>query len=325
MSSKQKLVRFDWAVKKLLRNKANFDILEGFLSELFGFDVKIKTLLESESNQEYELDKFNRVDILTEIKGGELVLVEIQNESEQDYFQRMLYGSSKLVTEYLKSGEPYGKIKKIFSVNIVYFDLGKGDDYVYTGTTSFVGMHTQKTLQPSLMQQNKYNIEKVSDIFPVYYLLKINNFDKVAEDSLDEWIYFLKTSEIYGKHPAKGLATAAEKMRYEQLTDEERAAYSRFEENRRIEASVTETAYEKGINTVRELLTLEVKEKEEAKARAEEERRQKEEAEAKAEEERRQKEILLTASVQAFRSAGFADDKIAEMLKVSVETVKKIE
>ena len=28
------LVSFDWAVKRLLRNKANFGILEGFLSEL---------------------------------------------------------------------------------------------------------------------------------------------------------------------------------------------------------------------------------------------------------------------------------------------------
>jgi hypothetical protein len=25
------LIRFDWAVKKLLRDKANFDVLEGFL------------------------------------------------------------------------------------------------------------------------------------------------------------------------------------------------------------------------------------------------------------------------------------------------------
>lgn len=321
MSSKQKLVRFDWAVKKLLRNKANFDILEGFFSELFGFDVKIKTLLESEGNQEYELDKFNRVDILTEIEGGELVLVEIQNESEQDYFQRMLYGSSKLVTEYLKSGEPYGKIKKIFSVNIVYFDLGKGDDYVYKGTTNFVGLHSQKVLQPSLSQQNKYHIETVSDIFPIYFLLKVNNFNKIAEDSLDEWIHFLKTSEIYGKHTAKGLAQAAEKMRYEQLSEDEKSAYKRFEESRRIELSVTETAYEKGIekgiNAANEMLLTERREKEEAEKKAEEERRQKEEAEAKV-------NSLLLSSVQAFRSTGFSDEKIAEMLNISFEVVKNV-
>jgi hypothetical protein len=317
MSSPQKLVRFDWAVKKLLRNKANFDILEGFLAELLGFDVKIKTLLESESNQEYELDKFNRVDILTEIEGGELVLVEIQNESEQDYFQRMLYGSSKLVTEYLKSGEPYGKIKKIFSVNIVYFDLGKGDDYVYTGTTNFVGLHSKKVLAPTASQQKKFDIEQVSDIFPTYFLLKVNSFDKIAEDSLDEWIYFLKTSEIYGKYSAKGLAQAAEKMRYEQLSEVERIAYKRFEETRRIEASVTETAYDKGINTAYEMLVYE-------RRMREEEQRLKEEAEAKVEEAEAKANSLLISSVQAFRSAGLSDEKIAEILNISIEMVNKV-
>ena len=58
------LVRFDWAVKYLLRDKSNFDILEGFLSAVLGEDVEVEELLESESNQEDEEDKQNRVDLL---------------------------------------------------------------------------------------------------------------------------------------------------------------------------------------------------------------------------------------------------------------------
>jgi hypothetical protein len=65
------LVSFDWAVKKLLRNKANFDVLEGFLSELLGIDVKVEQLLESESNKQYEEDKYNRVDILVRTEQAE--------------------------------------------------------------------------------------------------------------------------------------------------------------------------------------------------------------------------------------------------------------
>lgn len=48
----KKLIRFDWAFKKLLRNKANFVILEGFLSELLFDDIRIEKILESEGNQE---------------------------------------------------------------------------------------------------------------------------------------------------------------------------------------------------------------------------------------------------------------------------------
>ena len=75
----EKLVRFDWVMKRLLRNKANFDILEGFLSELLHEDFKIEQILESEGNKGTEDDKFNRVDILVENKKSELVIVEIQN------------------------------------------------------------------------------------------------------------------------------------------------------------------------------------------------------------------------------------------------------
>ena len=48
----KRLVRFDWAMKKLLRNKANFSILEGFFSELLSRDITIQNLLESESNKQ---------------------------------------------------------------------------------------------------------------------------------------------------------------------------------------------------------------------------------------------------------------------------------
>ena len=101
----RKLVSFDWAMKKILRQKANFVILEGFLSELLKFDVRIEEILESEANQDTEDDKFNRVDLLAKNENGELILIEVQHNSEIDYFHRMLYGASKLICEYISKGE----------------------------------------------------------------------------------------------------------------------------------------------------------------------------------------------------------------------------
>ena len=73
----KKLISFDWAIKRLLRNKANFVVLEGFLSELLFDNIKIEQILESEANQEYDDDKFNRVDILTKNSKNELIIIEI--------------------------------------------------------------------------------------------------------------------------------------------------------------------------------------------------------------------------------------------------------
>jgi predicted transposase/invertase (TIGR01784 family) len=257
----RKLIRFDWAMKKLLRHKANFGILEGFLSELLRFDVTIESILESEGNKEDEYDKYNRVDILVKSQNNELMLVEVQNDSEIDYFQRMIFGVSKLVTEYIKEGEPYGTIKKIYSINIVYFGLGQGKDYVYEYKGEFVGLHENDVLLPTTLQKQDFRVEKVSDIFPKYYILKVNNFNNVAKDTLDEWVYFLKNSEVKDGFKAKGLDKAKEKLRYESLSDEEKKMYDRFQENRRIEISVEYTAnleakQEKALEIAENLISL---------------------------------------------------------------------
>jgi predicted transposase/invertase (TIGR01784 family) len=237
----KKLVRFDWAMKRLLRNKANFDILEGFLSELLHEDFKIKQILESEGNKETEDDKFNRVDILVENKKGELVIVEIQNTREADYFQRMLYGTAKVIVEHIAEGQPYSQVKKVYSVNIVYFDLGQGDDYVYHGTTTFVGIHSNRELELSKKQKALFKQTSVSDLYPEYYVIKTNRFNEVAKDTLDEWIYFLKTAEIKDEFTAKGLKSASQKLDILKLEPADRKEYDRYMELQRSDASFVET------------------------------------------------------------------------------------
>lgn len=228
-------------MKRLLRHKANFDILEGFLGELLYEDFKIKQILESEGNKETEDDKFNRVDMLVENRHGELVIVEIQNTREADYFQRMLYGTAKVIVEHIAEGQPYSKVKKVYSVNIVYFDLGQGDDYVYHGTTTFVGIHSNHELELSEKQKELFKKTSVSDLYPEYYVIKTNRFNEIAKDTLDEWIYFLKTAEIKDEFTAKGLKAASQKLDIMKLAPADRKDYDRYMEAQRSDASFVET------------------------------------------------------------------------------------
>ncbi|MEI6209321.1 MAG: Rpn family recombination-promoting nuclease/putative transposase [Desulfuromonadales bacterium] len=244
---KSTLVRFDWALKKLLRNKANFEILEGFLSVLLKRDVNIKSILESEGNRQSEDDKYNRVDLLTEIESDELVLIELQVGGQYDYFHRMLYGASKLITDNMDTGFSYDKVRKIISINIVYFDLGHGEDYVYKGVVDFRGIHKNDLLQLSALQKNKLsNLAHVSEIFPEYFILKVNDFNDLAEDSLDQWIYFLKNSEIKNEFEAKGLKKAAVELDILKLTKEDRKEYESYIEDRRVLESSIRTSWFEG-------------------------------------------------------------------------------
>lgn len=223
-----KLIRFDWAMKKMLRHKANFDILEGFLSELLGDAIRIKQILESEGNKEEADDKFNRVDILVENHKGELVIIEVQNTQEYDYFHRMLFGASKAITEHIKESSAYANVKKIISITIAYFDLGQGKDYVYHGTTVFRGIHKGDILGLSDKQIEAYNKISVHEIYPEYWVIKTGKFRNKVKDRLDEWIYFLKNAEIKPSFSAKGLKEANEKLDKMKLPEKERKAYDAY-------------------------------------------------------------------------------------------------
>ena len=213
-----------------MRNKANFGVLEGFLSELLFDDIRIEKKLESVGNQETEDDKYNRVDILTQNSKNELIIIEIQNTYEIDYFHRMAFGAAKALTENFDLGQEYIEVKKIISINIVYFDLGQGQDYVYKGGTAFKGLHQHDTLALSYKQQTAFMKESVADIFPEYYIIQVNKFNNIAKNSLDEWIYFLKNSEVRDEFKARGLQQAGQVLDIMRLNKNDQYSYNRYME-----------------------------------------------------------------------------------------------
>jgi predicted transposase/invertase (TIGR01784 family) len=238
----KKHIRFDWAAKKMLRDKKNFDILEGFLSELLKEDIIIEGLWESESNQEEEGDKFNRVDLFAENSKGEHIIIEIQNTRELDYLMRMLYGTSKAITEYLLEGDPYSRINKVIAISIVYFGLGKGDDYIYIGQTKFTGLHSKKELELTKAQKELLHQPTIQQAYPEYYLIQTTKFKDIINEPLDEWIYFLKNNEVLEGFKAKGMGAVREKLAVSNLPDDDRRKYNKFLDNLHWEASVAETA-----------------------------------------------------------------------------------
>lgn len=222
---RDKYIRFDWAIKRLLRQKANFGVLEGFLTVFLNEPIKIVDILESEGNQQQANDKFNRVDIKAKNHKGEIIIVEIQNTSELYYLERVLYGVAKAITEHINLGNTYKEVKKVYSISILYFDLGKGSDYIYVGQNNFVGLHTQDHLIISTKEKDTIVRKSPSEIFPTYILVRVNEFNKVAKSPLEEWVEYLKNGVISPETQAPGLQEAREKLKYYSMSDAERYAY----------------------------------------------------------------------------------------------------
>ncbi len=239
----RKLISFDWAIKKILRSKANFEILEGFLSELLFADIRILDVLESETDRENEDNKYNRVDIKVTDSQQQIIIIEIQYSRELDYLQRILFSSAKTISEHMPKGKPYADVSKVISINILYFDFGVGKDYIYHGTTRFIGLHDHSELELSKEQKTLYTANKIADIYPEYYLIEIRNFDDIAKDTLDEWIYFLKNETIEDNFTAQGLKKAQETLDILKMKPAERQVYERHQAELHREASLYESTY----------------------------------------------------------------------------------
>lgn len=240
-------IMFDWAMKHMLRDKANFGILEGLVSVLLGEEITIVELLESESNQVSDNDKFNRVDIKAKNSKGHLIIVEVQLTRQLHYLQRILYGMCKAITEHINIGQKYDQVKKVYSISILYCDYGQGDDYVYHGETRFKGIHTGTDLMVTLKEDGVIVPHLPREVFPEYYLVRVNVYDKIPETPLDEWMTYLKTGKVKEDTRTPGLQEVKKKLQYLSMSPKERREYDAHIDTIMVQNDVLDTAREEGL------------------------------------------------------------------------------
>ena len=224
-------IRFDWAMKRLLRNKANFGVLEGLLTTLLNRQVRIEQVVDTEPYADDDICEGFRVDLLITNAENEQAWVEIQNNNEYTYYQRTIFGLSKKLTHIVNQGNKDGQPHKVYSVNIVYFPLGHGTDTVYHGKTEFRGIHNGELLELSPFQKQTFKMDEVSQLYPEYYILKVNDFNRVAKTPLEEWIYYLNTGDVPEGASAPGLKEVKERLKLDRMTKDELNAYYRHLDN----------------------------------------------------------------------------------------------
>ena len=253
MTENSKYVPFDWAIKRILRDKANKEVLEGLIQVLIKEPVTITDILESENNKDSLEDKGNRVDVKAKTEKGEMIIVEVQLTKERDFFQRILFGTTTAINDQIGIGQDYHVIKKVYSINILYFNFGSGDDYAFHGVTTFRGM-TNKDAELKLttrservfMDSERRRMTSPEEVFPEYFLLIIDRFNEVAKTPIEEWMAYLKDGAIREDTTVPGLQEARRKLEYMSMTDEERREYRDYMVSVHAAKDAIETAKEEG-------------------------------------------------------------------------------
>ena len=107
------------------------DILGEFLSDILEIpktDISELRIVPQELVPDDASGKFCRLDLNLKVK-DKLINVEIQLRRQEDYRDRALFYWAKLFTSELKSGEPYGDLKKTITISIMDFNLFKHEQY----------------------------------------------------------------------------------------------------------------------------------------------------------------------------------------------------
>jgi len=246
--SARKIVSFDWAIKNILREKANYDVLEGFVQSLLHDKIKITELLESESNQDNDTMKYNRVDLLAKNSAGEDIIIEVQYAPEECYLKRLLFATSKDIVDNISSGQSFCHVKKVYSISLIYFDFeAKGssqNDYAYHGKMNFTGIRSGKLIEinPTYLHGNNLQTaQRSDDVFPEYFVIAVNELDnsKIVDD-LDQWVYAFKNNEVKDDFKAPGIESMRKKLDFVSMTPEDQRKYDTYHVSLRSNRSALE-------------------------------------------------------------------------------------
>jgi len=225
------LISFDYAIKYLLKNKGDYDIIEGFISALFAAEgyppVRINALLESESNKESLELKKSIADLVVEDAEGNKYIVEIERAYTPNFMHKACFNSSRLVIDGIYGNQDYTSIKKVFHISLLYFTTKKMQRPIYHGKTIIHEVDTAHPVDIRIANQGLIMFD-TPNIFPEYFFISVPMFDDVIHGEIDEWLYVMKHSDTKESFKSPYMKKVAERLTVLKMNTDERNTYFHY-------------------------------------------------------------------------------------------------
>jgi predicted transposase/invertase (TIGR01784 family) len=236
MNIDKPLVSFDYAIKYLLKDKGDYGIVEGFISALLktkGYsDVKIVSLLETESNKEDPKDKRSIADLIVEDVNHNKYIIEIERNVKNSFIHKACFNTSRLIVDNLAQREDYTQIVKVFHISLLYFPIDQGAGSragtIYHGKTIIHEIETNERLSVHLKNQETNEVFDATDILPEYFFISVPNFNDRLIDEIDDWLYVMKHDNVPKTFHSPYMSQVAEKLSILKMSKDERAEYTYY-------------------------------------------------------------------------------------------------
>lgn len=229
--SDDKLIAFDYAIKYLLKDKGDYEIVEGFISALLGCQgyspVKIKALLESESNKEDKDAKRSIADVVVEDQQGHKYIVEIDRAYTKFFLHKACFNTSRLIVDSISRSEDYSTIKKVFHISLIYFPFHQMEKPLYHAKTIMREADTEHPLDLHLLDVGGKAFD-VHNVFPEYFVISVPLFNDVVRNEMDEWLYMMKHSDVKKDFKSAYMKKVAARLSILKMSPEERKVYNQY-------------------------------------------------------------------------------------------------
>lgn len=239
------LISFDYAIKYLLRDKKDYEIVEGFLSILLqtqGYGaVKIISLLESESNKEGSKAKRSIADLVVEDENKKKYIIEVERNEKYSFIQKACFNTSRLIVDNLSVQQDYTDIVKVFHISLLYFPIremmplsdlcptAKMDHpkktALYHGKTLFHDVYEGQPVHIHLKDPKTNRVYNTTDIFPEYFFISVPEFNDIIQGEIDEWLWMMKYNEVLDTFKSRYMEKIKEKLKVLNMSNEERCNY----------------------------------------------------------------------------------------------------
>ena len=233
MTSDKQLISFDYAIKYLLKDKGDYEIVEGFISALLktrGYSaVKIIALLESESNKEDPKDKRSIADLIVEDENHHKYIIEIERNLKRSFVHKACFNTARLIVDNLAQREDYTQITKVFHISLLYFPIDKRNGSIYHGTTIIHEIESNERLKVHITDPKTHEEFDATDIFPEYFFISVPQFNErlIKElTEMDEWLYVMKHEKVPENYHSPYMQQVSDKLKILRMTEGERSAYT---------------------------------------------------------------------------------------------------
>jgi predicted transposase/invertase (TIGR01784 family) len=134
MSKKLLSLKNDYVFRRIFGSVENTDILADFLSSALDLpeeELEKLTITDPNFKQEHANDKYGTLDVKVYTKSGKVIDVEIQIQPRKGFRQRIVFYTSRLISEQMTIGDKYDKIEKAVTIVIADFDIIKDSPYYH--------------------------------------------------------------------------------------------------------------------------------------------------------------------------------------------------